>query len=350
MVSLASRPERDGRAGARRAAALHWLESWGDYVAGDGVARADAAHDGAGADRRQAGRGQVDRRHPPRRSAGRPSGSEDGQGAAAVGELRGHRAGRVGRPRPAGGARPGRPAEFWEESLRRGGAWREAARPPRSRSGPRPGARGGAARARGRRLARAHRSIPSARFYDGRGGGPAVAAGGARHDDPGRLGRLGRGPAETAKQLGVARGDLVSLTSPARQRSSCPPTRPSSLHPGAVAVAMGQGHSFAGAYAERGCAASTWAPTRSRSSARAGRGRLGRAAATSRSRCRWPRRAAGGRWPSPRPTYDQDDREIAQHVRPRRRPRARAPRQAARAREPPDACTRRSSTRSTAGA
>ena len=57
-------------------------------------------------------------------------------------------------------------------------------------------------------------------------------------------------PMETATELGLRRGDLVKLTSP--HGSIELPAYPSeSLHPGAVAVATGQGHGYAGAYARQ---------------------------------------------------------------------------------------------------
>ncbi len=55
-------------------------------------------------------------------------------------------------------------------------------------------------------------------------------------------------PTETAAKLGLRRGDLVKLTSP--HGSIELPAYPYELiHPGSVAVQMGQGHRFPGAYA-----------------------------------------------------------------------------------------------------
>src|SRR2546428_6896515 len=58
-------------------------------------------------------------------------------------------------------------------------------------------------------------------------------------------------PVETADKLGLGRGDMVKLTSP--HGSIELPAWPSkTLHPGAVAVAMGLGHDFPGAFANGG--------------------------------------------------------------------------------------------------
>ena len=143
----------------------------------------------------------------------------------------------------------GRPfAEFWEESLRRGGSWREtpaaapALRPEALRVKAEP------ARLEGDGT-HALLVFPSARFYDGRGADRAWL-----QEAPDTMTQVTWDgwveiPAETAKRLGVARGDLVALTSP-HGRVELPAYPVETLHPGAVAVAMGQGHAYPGAYAQ----------------------------------------------------------------------------------------------------
>ncbi len=95
---------------------------------------------------------------------------------------------------------------------------------------------------------------PSSRFYDGRGGDLPWL-----HEVPDGITQVAWDswleiPAETAKQMGVARGDLVKVTSPHGAIEL--PAYPTELvHAGVVAVAMGQGHKYPGAFAQQGNAA-----------------------------------------------------------------------------------------------
>jgi molybdopterin-containing oxidoreductase family iron-sulfur binding subunit len=95
---------------------------------------------------------------------------------------------------------------------------------------------------------------PSSRFYDGRGGDLPWL-----HEVPDGITQVAWDswleiPAETAKQMGIARGDLVKVTSPHGAIEL--PAYPTELvHAGVVAVAMGQGHKYAGVFAQRGNAA-----------------------------------------------------------------------------------------------
>ncbi len=82
---------------------------------------------------------------------------------------------------------------------------------------------------------------PSSRLYDGRGADLPWL-----QEAPDPMTQVAwdawvEVPAETARQLGVTRGDLVKLTSP-HGSIELPAYPTESLHPGAVAVAMGQGH------------------------------------------------------------------------------------------------------------
>src|SRR5262249_38095033 len=132
----------------------------------------------------------------------------------------------------------------------RGGVWRAA-----------PAAAGPALRPEAARVASTPAALdgtgshallvyPSARFYDGRGADQPWL-----QEAPHTLSPVTRDawvevPAATADKLELKRGDLVKLTSP--HGSIELPAYPSpSLHPGAVAVAMGQGHTYAGEYARQ---------------------------------------------------------------------------------------------------
>jgi molybdopterin-containing oxidoreductase family iron-sulfur binding subunit len=89
---------------------------------------------------------------------------------------------------------------------------------------------------------------PSSRFYDGRGADRAWL-----QEAPDPMTQVSwdawvEVPTETASRMGIRRGDLLTLTSP--NGSIELPAYPTDLvHPGAVAVAMGQGHKLPGAYA-----------------------------------------------------------------------------------------------------
>jgi len=92
---------------------------------------------------------------------------------------------------------------------------------------------------------------PSLRFYDGRSADQPWL-----QEAPDTMTQIAwdgwvEVPGETASRLGLSRGDIVKLTSP--HGSIELPAWPSkTLHPGAVAVAMGQGHEFPGNYAKGG--------------------------------------------------------------------------------------------------
>jgi len=89
---------------------------------------------------------------------------------------------------------------------------------------------------------------PSSRFYDGRGADRAWL-----QEAPDPMTQVTWDgwveiPNATAAKLGVARGDLVTLTSP-HGRVDLPAYPVEALHPEAVAVALGQGHAYPGDYA-----------------------------------------------------------------------------------------------------
>ena len=140
---------------------------------------------------------------------------------------------------------------FWEESLRQGGAWKPAQPVGVRLSG------------EAVRFVASHRkasvegeglvliAYPSSRFYDGRGANRSWL-----QEAPDTMTQIAWDswveiPAETAKKLGIRLGDVVKLTSP--YGSIELPAYPSeSLHPGAVAVPIGQGHTHGANATERG--------------------------------------------------------------------------------------------------
>jgi molybdopterin-containing oxidoreductase family iron-sulfur binding subunit len=117
-------------------------------------------------------------------------------------------------------------------------------------------------------------------------------------------------PSATAARLDLRRGDIVKLTSP--HGSIELPAYPSeSLHPDAVAVAMGQGHVYTGEYArQRGLNAGANPIVLLGGSPEAGSGALPYLAVKVALTKTGARRALA----IPQSTQDQDDREIAQHI------------------------------------
>jgi molybdopterin-containing oxidoreductase family iron-sulfur binding subunit len=199
--------------------------------------------------------------------------------------------------------------EFWEESLRRGGVWRETPapavtlRPEATRVKAEPATLEGSG-------THALLVYPSGRFYDGRGADRAWL-----QEAPDPMTQVTWDgwveiPNATAAKLGVARGDLVTLTSP-HGRVDLPAYPVEALHPEAVAVALGQGHAYPGAYAQsRGLNAGAnplallgAAPE----AASGGLPYLGVKVSLAKGAGRRPLAVPQG-------TFDQDHREIAQHV------------------------------------
>jgi molybdopterin-containing oxidoreductase family iron-sulfur binding subunit len=117
-------------------------------------------------------------------------------------------------------------------------------------------------------------------------------------------------PAETAARLGISRGDVVSLTSP-HGKIELPAYPSASLHPGTVAVAMGQGHEYLGAYARaRGLNAGANPMRLLGGTPEAGSGALPHLAVKVSLAKTGSRRALA----IPQATHDQDHRELAQHI------------------------------------
>ncbi len=192
--------------------------------------------------------------------------------------------------------------EFWEKTLRQGGVWKEVpAAPVQARVTSReakPATIEGDAR--GLTLL----AYPSHRFYDGRGANKPWL-----QEAPDTMTQITwdswvEVPAETAKALGLRQGDLVRVASP-HGAIELPAYISESLHPGAVAIPIGQGHTDYGRYAkDRG--GNPFALL----SASAGRGGLRFLSV------RVTLTKTGGRRPLaiPQATADQDGRELAQHL------------------------------------
>ncbi|HYR40826.1 MAG TPA: molybdopterin-dependent oxidoreductase [Methylomirabilota bacterium] len=247
VVSLASHPTETTAKATVVLPALHSLESWGDYAARDGV---------IGLMQPTMGPVTMDGKPVDGKSTGdillllgrRALGTEEGKGSLKWGSFEEYvREQWQGLARQHGGGKTF--ADFWEESLRRGGVW---GAPATAAMGKANIGRltGGPAKLEGDGT-HALLLYPSARFYDGRSADKPWL-----QEAPDVMTQVAwdgwvEVPVETADKLGLGRGDMVKLTSP--HGSIELPAWPSkTLHPGAVAVAMGLGHDFPGAFANGG--------------------------------------------------------------------------------------------------
>ncbi len=249
VVSLSSRPNETSARAALVLPSLHPLESWGDYVPRDGViglmqpTMGPVVIDGKPVDGKATGDILL--------SVGRQAlGTAEGKGPLKWASFQDYVKEQwqgFAREYGAGKALP----DFWEESLRRGGAWRiptaaaaAGAKLDASRFGVLPVKLEGDG---------THALIvyPSLRFYDGRSADQPWL-----QEAPDTMTQIAwdgwvEVPGETASRLGLSRGDIVKLTSP-HGSIELPAWPSATLHPGAVAVAMGQGHEFPGDYARGG--------------------------------------------------------------------------------------------------
>ncbi|HKZ06492.1 MAG TPA: molybdopterin-dependent oxidoreductase [Methylomirabilota bacterium] len=309
VVSLANRPsETTGKAHVILPA-LHWLESWGDHVAEAGVvglmqpAMGPVEIAGKPVDGRSLGGIFLNLA---RLALGLTA--EPGKGlfqtptfADVVKAEWGAMAKDYGKGKPV--------AEFWEESLRRGGVWREAPGPAVSVRPEGLRVKAEAARLEGDGT-HALLVYPSSRFYDGRFADRAWL-----QEAPDTMTQIAWDgwaelPTETAKRLGVGRGDLVTLVSP-HGRVDLPAYPVDSLHPAAVAVAMGQGHAYPGTYAQsRGFNTGANPVTLLGPGPEAASGALPYLAVKVAVAKGTGRRSLA----IPQATFDQDHREIAQHI------------------------------------
>ena len=309
VVSLANRPNETTVKAHVVLPALHWLESWGDYVAEAGV---------VGLMQPAMGPVEIGGKPVDGRSLG---GIFLNLGRLALGLTAEPGKGLFQTPTFADVVKAewaamakdwgkGKPfPEFWEESLRRGGVWRETPGPAVTLRPDGLRVKAEAAKLDGDG-AHALLVYPSSRFYDGR-----LADRAWLQEAPDTMTQVTWDgwvelPTETAKRLGVARGDLVTLTSP-HGRVDLPAYPMDSLHPGAVAVAMGQGHAYPGAYAQsRGLNTGANPITLLGPAPEAASGALPYLAvkvAVTKGTGRRPLAV-------PQATFDQDHREIAQHV------------------------------------
>jgi anaerobic selenocysteine-containing dehydrogenase/Fe-S-cluster-containing dehydrogenase component len=212
--------------------------------------------------------------------------------------------------------------EFWEDALKRGGVWRQQPSPaPVS-------LRKEAARVSQEALKLAgdgeHTLIvyPSNRFFDGRDADKSWL-----QETPDPVTQVAwdawvEVSPDTARQMGLERGDLVKLTSP-HGSIELPAYPYEFLHPRTVAVQMGQGHRFPGSYARGVPGAGATHPEPATflnvganpmallggvaDPVSGGLLYLGVKVSLARTGARRP-------LPVPQGTFEQDDREIAQHV------------------------------------
>ncbi len=206
---------------------------------------------------------------------------------------------------------PGKPFEaFWEESLRKGGAWRTVPPVAVKLSDEALKVAASVPKLGGEAQGFALLAYPSVRFYDGRGANKPWL-----QEAPDTMTQVAWDswvelPVETAGTLRVRDGDLVKLTSP-HGAIELPAYLSESLHPGAVAVPIGQGHTAYGRYATDNGRPRGASPidllAADAEAASGGRKWLS---------VRVTLVKTGGRRPLAvvQATADQDNREIAQHV------------------------------------
>jgi molybdopterin-containing oxidoreductase family iron-sulfur binding subunit len=319
VVALASRSNETTVRAHLLLPTLHPLESWGDYEVQDGVVglmqptMGPVPIGGKPVDAKATGDVLL--------AVGRQAlGMEEGKGPlkwASFQDLLNEEWQKRAKDHASGKPFP----EFWEEALKRGGAWRPASPAPVP-------LRKEAARSSQEALRLAgdgsHVLIvyPSTRFFDGRDADKSWL-----QETPDPVTQVAwdawvEVSPETAKQMGLERGDLVRLTSP--NGSIDLPAYPYEfLHPGAVAVQLGQGHSFPGSYA-------TGAPSAGATNPKPATflnvganpvALLGGAADPSSGglpylavKVSLARTGERRSLPVPQGTFDQDEREIAQHV------------------------------------
>ncbi len=319
VVSLAARPSETTARAHVILPTLHPLESWGDYVAEEGViglmqpTMGPVEIDGKPVEAKSPGDVLL--------SVGRQAlGTEEGKGPLKWSSFQEYLTEEWKKLAATyGGGKPF--PDFWETSLKKGGAWR-----PATGAGAAVRVDAGRASAMPVKLegdgTHALLVYPSARFYDGRGADKPWL-----QEAPDTMTQVAwdgwvEVPTETAVKLGLRRGDIVKLTSP--HGSIELPAYPTELiHSGAVAVAMGQGHAYPGPYAVHGSTVPGMKPAGTHflnvganpiallgPAPEAASGGLPHLAV------KVSLTPTGGRRPLavPQATFNQDDREIAQHI------------------------------------
>ncbi len=248
VVALAGRPSETTARAHVVLPILHPLESWGDYMAEEGVlglqqpAMGPVAIEGKPVAGKSTGDVFL--------SVGRQAlGFEEGKGPLKWSSFQDFLKEEWQKvAKEYGSTAPF--VDFWEGALRRGGVWRgvQAASVPLR---PEAGRVSGAAPKLEGDGSHVLIVYPSSRFYDGRGADRPWL-----QELPDTITQVSwdgwvEVPEETARKMGITRGDLVKLTSP--HGSIELPAYPTELvHPGIVAVAMGLGHKFPGAFAQQG--------------------------------------------------------------------------------------------------
>jgi molybdopterin-containing oxidoreductase family iron-sulfur binding subunit len=252
VVSLAGRPDETTARAHVVLPILHPLETWGDYVAEEGVlgllqpTMGPVQIEGKPVDGRAPGDVFL--------TLGRQAlGIEEGKAPLKWGsfqEFLKEEWQRVAKEYGSGVSSD----EFWEAALRRGGVWRAPAAAPALALRPDAGRIGAAPPRLEGDGSHALLVYPSGRFYDGRGGDLPWL-----HEVPDTVSQVAWDswldiPAETARTMGIARGDMVKVTSP-HGAVELPAYPTDLMHAGVVAIAMGQGHKYTGAFAQQGNAA-----------------------------------------------------------------------------------------------
>lgn len=294
VVSVAWMPDETTREAHLILPDLHPLESWGDFSPREGVRGLMQPTMGAVVDARPVGDVLL--------SVGRRSlGTAEGRGPLGAAtfldylkaEWRAlHRQ-----------LAPGTTFErFWEEALRQGGVWREVpALPVRVRPAP---VAATPPSVEGDRRGLVLLAYPSSRFYDGRGADKPWI-----QETPDPMAQAvwdawAEVPVETAEALGLRQGDVVRLASP-HGAIELPAYVSPSIHPTAVAVPIGQGHTALGRYATgRGANPLALLPS---AGGPGGLPFLSVRVSLARTGARRPLAI-------PQATHDQDRREIAQQV------------------------------------
>jgi molybdopterin-containing oxidoreductase family iron-sulfur binding subunit len=245
VVALASRSSETTARAAVVLPTLHPLESWGDYVPHDGV---------VGLMQPAMGPVLIEGKPVEAKSPGdillglgrRALALEEGKGPLPWPTFRDFLTEEWQKMARGQGSADPFPA-YWEAALRRGGVWRTAPPSPMSLR-PEAGRISGAPAQLEGSGSHVLLVYPSSRFYDGRGADRSWL-----QEVPDPMTQVSwdawvEVPSETAGRVGIRRGDLLTLTSP--HGSIELPAYPTDLlHPGAVAVPMGQGRKLLGAYA-----------------------------------------------------------------------------------------------------
>jgi molybdopterin-containing oxidoreductase family iron-sulfur binding subunit len=291
VVSFANQPDETTALAHLILPDAHWLESWGDYSPREGVVGLMQPTMAPICDSRQMGDILI-------AVARAVLGTEEGKGPlpwASVGQY-------VRESWEA--ALPGQ----WPASLQQGGAWRDV--PPAAVTATVAPIDVGTPELEGETGGFALWAYPSFRLYDGRSAGSSWL-----QETPDTMTQVVwdawvEVPAEAAAKLGLARGDLVKVSSP-QGSIELPAYVSSSLHPGVVAIPTGQRYApyhlgrYVGAPPTAQNPVALLPPGAEPASG--GPLYLGTRVTLAKTGARRPLAVLQA-------THDQDDRELAQHV------------------------------------